>query len=280
MFYCLNGDYHREEEKTIGPKNRAFRYGDALFETIYASYTNCHFLEKHLERLIAGMKILSMDVPIGFNERLFVRKIQRLLHKNHHIKGARIRIAVFRNEGGLYTPTDNSISYIIESEVLENTSYEINKQGYDIDIYPDMQRHYSLISSFKSSNCSLFTMAGIWRKKMELDDCIILNDREELCESVSSNIFLVKGSKIYTPSIKSGCVNGIMRNLVVDLLNEMNLEVDDNAVLKEEDLLEADEVFLTNSITGIRKVLAFRKKRYYSFLVKEIHERLVENTNL
>lgn len=280
MFYCLNGDYYREEENVLSPKNRAFRYGDALFETIYVSYTNCHFLEQHLKRLIKGMKILSMDIPVGFNERLFLRKIQRLLHKNHHIKGARIRIAVFRNDGGLYTPTDNSISYTIESEHLENTTYEINKKGYEIDIYPDMQRHYSLISEFKSSNCSIFTMAGIWRQKMKLDDCIILNEKGELCESVSSNIFLVKDSKIYTPSIKSGCVNGIMRNLVVDLLREMKLEIDDNAVLREEDLFDADEVFLTNSITGIRKVLAFRQRRYYSFFVKDIYERLVENTNL
>jgi branched-chain amino acid aminotransferase len=275
MFYCYNGQYYRNEDKVFSPSNRAFRYGDALFETIYITYTTCHFLKEHLERLLRAMSVMSMELPQGFNERLFDRKIQRLLNKNHHIKGARVRITVFRNDGGLYTPTDNSISYTIESEALENINYEFKKLGDSIDIYPDMYKSYSPISSFKSANSSLFTLAGIWRKKKKLDDCIILNDKGEVCESLSSNIFVVKDDNIYTPSIKSGCVSGIMRNLVVALLKENKLNIDDNAVLREKDLLEADEIFLTNSISGIRKVSAFRNKRYYSFLAKEIHEKLV-----
>lgn len=280
MFYCHNGDFYREEDKLFGPRNRAFRYGDALFETVYASYTNCHFLVKHLERLIKGMTVMSMEVPKGFNERLFERKILRLLNKNHHIKGARIRISVYRNDGGLYTPTDNTISYVIESEALENTNYEINKLGYTLDVFPDMQKYYSPISAFKSANSSLYTLAGIWRKKHALDDCIILNDRAEICESLSSNIFIIKDDKIYTPSLKSGCVAGIMRNVLVDLLKQNNVKIDDNAVLTEADLLEADEIFLTNSICGIRKVLAFRNKRYYSMLTKEIHEKLLAHSEI
>ena len=275
--YCYNGDFYKEDCAVFTPANRAFRYGDALFETVFASYTECHLLKEHLDRLKRGMQVMGMIVPSDFNERLFIRKIRRLLNKNHHIKGARIRIAVFRNDGGLYTPTDNTISYIIESEGMDNTKFLFNKEGYEIDIYTDIQKQYNLLSEFKSSNSSLFTMAGLWRKKMNLDDCIILNDDGNICETMSSNIFLVKDDKFYTPSIKSGCVNGIMRNLIVALLRDKDVEVDDEAILTEKHVYEADELFITNSISGIRKVLKFRDKMYMSLLTRQLFNRLNES---
>ena len=278
MQYCYNGEYYKEGEKVLGPENRALKFGDALFETILVANTNCYYLDQHLERLKRGMSVMGMEMPDEYNQKYFERKIRRLLNKNHHIKGARLRLTVFRNDGGLYTPTDNKISFILESSELDTIGYTFNKTGLSVDIYPDMGKQYNIISEFKSANASLFVLAGLWRQKNELDDCIILNDKNEVCEALSSNVFIIKNDKIYTPPIKSGCVNGIMRNVVVDLLRKNNIEVDTETSITIDDLNEAEELFLTNSISGIRKVLIFRDKRYYSMKTRRISQLLSENS--
>jgi len=257
-------------EAVLGPENRAFRYGDSLFETMFAYGPKIHMLDAHIERLKKGMTAMGMKVPLWFDADFIEDKIVRLLQKNLYFTATRIRLAVFRNEGGLYTPSDNGISYCIETSKLENQEYVINKGNYSVDIFPDMKKHPDILSPFKTGNSNLFIMAGLWRKKKGLDDCLILNTKNELCESVSSNIFLAKDNKLYTPSVDSGCVDGIMRRFIIDLAGKKGLEISVIDKMTVEDLYSADELFLTNSISGIRRVLSFREKRYYSLLSREI----------
>lgn len=270
MRFCFNGDYYKVGEAVFGPENRAFRYGDSLFETMFAFGGNIHLLDAHMDRLTRGMMTMGMDVPLWFDADFIERKIVRLLQKNNLHTATRIRLAVFRNEGGLYTPADNGISYCIEAGKLETHGYDINKENFTVDIFEDMKKHADMLSPFKTGNSNLFIMAGLWRKKMGFDDCLILNTDDELCESVSSNIFLARDNKLYTPSVDSGCVEGIMRKLIIELAAKKGIEVETTESLKVEDIYSADELFLTNSIAGIRRVLSFRDKRFYSLLSREI----------
>ena len=246
--------------------------GDSLFETMFAYGPKIHMLEAHMERLKKGMAVMGMEAPLWFDSGYIEDKITRLLNKNKLFTATRVRLSVFRNEGGLYTPSDNGISYCIETEKLETPEYTINKGLYSVDIFPHMRKHPDILSPFKSGNSSIFIMAGLWRKAMGLDDCLILNTRDQLCESVSSNIFLVKGNRLHTPKVESGCVDGIMRKFIIELAGKRGHEVVESENPTIEDLYEADELFLTNSITGIRRVLSFREKRYYSLLSREIVE--------
>lgn len=268
--FCYNGDYYREGDAVFGPENRAFRYGDSLFETMFAYGAKIHMLDAHMDRLTRGMEAMGMDVPLWFDAAFIEGKIVRLLQKNKLHTATRIRLAVFRNEGGLYTPADNGIGYCIEAGKLDNQGYVINKGNFSVDIFEDMKKHRDILSPYKTGNSNLFIMAGLWRKKMGFDDCLVLNTRDELCESVSSNIFLAKDNKLYTPSIDSACVDGIMRKFIMELTVKKGVEVYETESMTIDDIYNADELFLTNSITGIRRVLSFRDKRFYSLLSREI----------
>lgn len=263
--YCYNGDFYESDTTLFGTENRALRYGDSLFETMPAVNMNIHLLTEHIERLKGGMRAMKMNVPLWFDADFFENKISRLLKKNKLFKGARIRLSVFRNDGGLYTPTDNDISYFIEAEQTEQTSYTINKGNYSVDIFEDMRKDYDCLSRFKTGNSAIYIMAGLWRKENNLDDCLIINTDNKICESMSSNLFIVKKDTIFTPPVSSGCVEGVMRNFIIRLLQENNIPLEENGNITVKDLCEADELFLTNSVCGIRKVLSFRDKRYYSF---------------
>jgi branched-chain amino acid aminotransferase len=239
---------------------------------MFAYGSNIHMLDAHIERLRKGMDVMGMEVPLWFDSEYFQEKIARLLQKNRFHTATRIRLAVFRNEGGLYTPSDNAISYCIETGKLENQQYIINKGNFSADIFPDMKKHPDILSPYKTGNSNIFIMAGLWRKKMGLDDCLILNTKDELCESVSSNIFLVKDNKLFTPAVDSGCVDGIMRKFIMGIAPKHGIEVVESGRLTVEDIYDADELFLTNSITGVRRVLSFKNKRFYSLISREIVE--------
>ena len=272
----LNGELFAKNEAIFTANNRAFRYGDSLFETIHANGTEIQFLDAHIDRLIAGMKTIGMIIPINFRDNLKTN-ITYLIHKNKAFAGTRIRLSVFRNDGGLYTPTNNSISYLIETSKLEHDHYILNKKGLKIDIYNDCKKLPGIISQFKTGNSLLYILAGNYKESMELDDCLLINERENPIESISSNLFIVKDEVVMTPSVNSGAVAGIMREQIIKTALNINRTVYDDCVITQNDLLEADEIFLTNAISGIRWVVAFKDRRYFNKTAKQLTEALNQN---
>ncbi|MFA8433694.1 MAG: aminotransferase class IV [Marinifilaceae bacterium] len=267
---CLNGKYYLEDTPLLNASNRAFRYGDSLFETIHANATSIQFLKEHFGRLTRGMKAIGMEAPVDFTAEKIEMETIRLLNKNKLFGGARIRLTVFRNDGGLYTPTDNSISYVIESDALPHGEYELNRKGLNIGIFSNIKKPFNPLSRFKTGNALPFILAGIERKKQQWDDCLILNDRGNLVEGLSSNLFIVKDGILFTPSLESGCVAGIMREQVIEAALQLPITVFDDCELTPQQLLEADEIFLTNSISGIRWVVAYRHRRYFNKVAKQL----------
>ncbi|WP_421918262.1 aminotransferase class IV [Marinifilum sp.] len=273
----LNGVLFPKNSAVFGAENRAFRYGDSLFETIHSNGTEIQFFDQHLDRLIKGMKTIGMIIPERFRNKLKVN-ITYLINKNKAFAGTRIRLSVFRNDGGLYTPSDNNISYLIETSGLENDRYVLNKKGLKIDIYPECKKSSGIISQFKTGNSLLFIMAGNYKNKRLLDDCLILNERGNPIESISSNLFIVKNGVLMTPSIASGAVSGIMREQIIETALNLNLTVYDDCIITANDLLEADEIFLSNTINGIRWVVAYKERRYFNTTAKLLLEELNQST--
>lgn len=263
-YLCLNGSYIKSDKPLFEADNRGFLYGDALFETIHANGTLPQFPDMHLERLKRGMKLIKMEIPEYFTKEYFTEHIKGVLTRNKFFQGARVRITVFRNSGGLYTPESDKVSYLIDTAKLEHDVYTLNQTGISVDIYPDVLKSVNPLSSIKSTSSLFFVLAALFRKENNLDDCLILNERERICESVSSNIFILKGDKYYTPSLKEGCLPGIMRQIVCELIRAAGYYLNDECSLTINDLHAADEVFLTNAVSGIKWVLAFRNRRYYN----------------
>jgi len=109
-----NGIYIEDQQPVVTARNRSFRYGDALFESVRISNSRPQFLKEHMQRLFAGMKVLKMEMHHEFSETFFEHALLDLVQKNGIASDARARITVYRNDGGLYTPDDNTVSYLIE----------------------------------------------------------------------------------------------------------------------------------------------------------------------
>lgn len=273
-FILYNGEYHFKDEFGLSYKNRAFCYGDALFETMHANGTEIQFFSDHITRLMYGMDILKMEIPSVIETGHIEKEIIKLLHKNKLYQGVRIRLTVFRNEGGKYTPQNNTISYLAETEYIENDQYEINQKGLVIDLFRDIKKPANKLSNLKSANALLYVMAGLYANNKALGECILLNEHNHLVEGISSNLFLVKGNIVSTPPLKDGPVAGIMRKQILKIADKYGLKVNYERSLKESDLLEADEVFLTNSVTGIRWALAYKDRRFFNNISRQFVDKL------
>jgi branched-subunit amino acid aminotransferase/4-amino-4-deoxychorismate lyase len=277
-YICLNGSYIKADKPILKPGNRSFLYGDGLFETIHANGTEPQFIDRHLNRLLNSMKILKMTAPVFFSPEYFTGHIKGLLTRNKQFQGARIRITVSRKSGGLYTPETSDVSFAIESAPLEHDVYVLNHQGYKVELFQDITKPVNLLSSLKTTSALLFVLAGIFRSENNLDECLILNQSGRICESLSSNVFIVKDNNYYTPSLKEGCLPGIMRQVIIEIIKKEGFYLQDDCKLTMQDLLNSDEIFLTNSIAGIRWVVAFRQKRYYNksskFLIKMLNKKV------
>ncbi len=268
-----NGAYFLANEAILYSNNRAFRFGDALFETIRVINGKPQLLKDHLGRMTKGLNILKMKTPLNIDVTYLENIIKELVEKNNLYKDARVRFTVYRKEGEYYTPTDNSSNYLIEATQLEEQGYLLNLKGLTIDLFPDFKKPKNLLSSIKSANSIMFVMAGTYKKENNLDECIILNDNLHIVEAISSNIFAVKNGVLYTPPITDGCVDGVMRKRVIEIAQANKIAVYENSIMQNV-LLGSDELFLTNSINGISWVVAYKQKRYFNNTSKKLIEML------
>jgi len=277
-FICFNGEIIKSASFSIPYRNRAFLFGDGLFETIKANGSTPLWFNLHYSRLVSSMELLKMNIPKSFSINDLQQKIAHLINANRFFNGARIRITVYRHGEGLYTPDNNDVNYLIESFSEKSNLYVLNSAGLKIGVFNKIKKPVFSLSNIKSNNALIYVLAGIYKTENNLDDSLILNQNNNICEAISSNVFLVKANCLYTPSINDGCVDGIMRKKIIELANKFNLKVIDNLAINENDLLLADEVFLTNAISGVKWILAYENKRYYNrtskFLINKLNEEI------
>ncbi|TLX76098.1 aminotransferase IV [Labilibacter sediminis] len=270
-----NGHLYPVSKVPISYDNRAFKYGDSIFETVrcYAHYP-LHFA-LHYKRMIKAMLRLHMDIASLPREEMLLDLVVKLLQNKKAFSASRVRIELFRSGGGLYTPQQNKINFLIESSEIPNAKYELNDKGLFVDVYGEMMKEYNPVSFFKNGNSLHYILAAIHKQNKDLNDCFLVNQQGKIIEAISSNLFWVKKKVIYTPSVYSGCVAGIMRQVIIDLIkqnNELNLVELQGA--SNDELLNADEIFLTNAIQGIQWVVGYREKRYFNHTAKKIIQSL------
>ncbi len=272
-YITLNGQVLPADTPQIYHNNRSFCYGDSLFETIHAHGVNLHFFEDHFERLTRGMKALKMESPLLFSQKYLEDEITGLIMRNRMFTGNRIRLTVFRNSGGYYTPSDFQISWLIEVTPLLQQEYLLNEKGLRTGMYESIRKPVNVLSAYKTGNSLIYTMAGIYKMENNLDDCFLINSEGNLVEAISSNIFLVKNRSLLTPPVGEGPVLGIIRRQIIRIAREMKISVYEQAI-KPGYLLDAEECFLTNTVTGIQWVVGYKNKRYYNKMAAELLEEL------
>ena len=250
------------QDQQLSVNNRAFLYGDSVFETLKVVNNSILFLEDHYFRLMAAMRIVRMEIPMNFTLEYFEEQILSLVKTNNCESSARIRFSVYRNEGGFYLPMVNTISYIIQSVALPNQYYSLDQNPYEVELYKDFYVSKQLLSSLKTNNKMVHITGSIFAKENGYDNCLILNETKNVVEALQGNIFMVLEGRLITPPISEGCLNGIMRKQILAIAKKNNEYEVVEGVISPFDLQKAEELFITNVVKGIQPISKYRKKEY------------------
>jgi branched-chain amino acid aminotransferase len=273
-YFNYNGKMVEENKPVIGANSRGVRYGDGLFETIKSDKGELAFATDHFERLWNGSALLQFKIPAHLTQQRLQNEILALLEKNKHHELARIRLTFLRGNGGLFDEISHHPDYLIQTWALPDNAGQWNSNGLTVGIYADAKKSRDSFSNLKHNNFLPYVMAALHAKREKWNDALVLNDAGRICDSSIANIFLVKDEVISTISLDEGCIAGIMRKNVLKLLSENNVKVREAAINVEE-LLGADEVFLTNSIFNIRWVQTIGNKKYANRYTQKIYSNIL-----
>ncbi|WP_298136497.1 aminotransferase class IV [Flavobacterium sp.] len=268
-----NGEI-QSSDTTLSNSNRGFLYGDGVFETLKIVNNRILFIEDHYFRLMASMRIVRMQIPGNFTLEYLEEQILNLAKANNCENSARVRFTVFRNDGGFYLPQTRTVSFLIQVSPLKETLYSFSDAMYEVDLYKDFYITKQLLSTIKTTNKMINITGSIFTDENDLQNCLLLNNEKNVVEALNGNLFMLIGNQLITPSIEDGCLNGIMRKQVLQVARKIeNLEVLEQPI-SPFDLQKADELFITNVITGIQPITKYRKKEYNSDLSRTVLEKI------
>lgn len=264
-----------QEDESISSSNRGFKYGDAIFETLKIVNGNVLFLEDHYFRLMASMRIIRMKIPMNFTMEFLQQEVVKIVNvKGLATSVARARITVYRDSQGLYKPTDNNVSFLIETSKLEQEKYTLTDISCEVDLFKDHYITPQLLSTLKTNNRVLNVIASVYAKENELDNCLLLNSNKHVVEAINGNLFLVKGNIIKTVPLTDGCIKGVLRKQLVKMIGKMDGYILDESSISPFELQQADELFYTNVIQGIVSITKYRKKEFTNVVTKTVLEQL------
>jgi branched-chain amino acid aminotransferase len=252
-----NGNIYSEHEALLPVTNRAYRYGDGFFESMVMFNKKIPLLEYHFSRIQFTAEVLSGTLPQTITEDLIESMVLDLASVNDGVRNARVRIQFYRKGTGLYLPNEDEFGFSITMEALENTQFECGN-GLVVGMRDDCYKSVSMVSDLKNSSALTYVVAAQFAKAEGWDELLLLNHYSNICEALHSNIFIVKGDKLITPDLDSGCVNGVMRSYILSVYEG---EIEERPVTTQE-VLDADEVLLTNAVRGIQWVSQFQASTY------------------
>jgi len=271
----VNGNLMPAEKPVLLASNRGYRYGDGLFETMKMVRGKINLASFHSERLFYGLTTLKFQIPKLMKFEKIEQEVLLLCKKNNCEDLARVRFSIFRGNGGINDEVKEP-QYIIESWPLSNSIESINENGLWIGIYPDARKAIDKFSNLKSSNYLPYIMAAIYAKENKWNDCLLLNSNERICDATIANVFWIKDKIISTPPLTEGCVAGVMRSYLLQKISNSGFEIKEK-VLAIEELDNADEVFLTNAIYGLRWVKQFNNSIYKNEISSIIYKKLFKS---
>ena len=271
----INFNGNITENNSMSIHNRGYRYGDALFETIKVVHSKILFWEDHYFRLMASMRILRMEIPMNFTMEFLEEQILNTIQVNK-LEGStvKIRLLVHRNEGGLYLPETNDVSFVITADKIDNDFYLLHDSEYEVDLFKNYYLSADLLSTLKTNNKVLNVVGSIYANENNLSNCLVLNTNKSVVEALNGNIFVLKGQNLKTPPVSDGCLKGVMRKQIIDIVKTMpEITLLEESVSPFE-LQKVDELFITNVIQGIQPVTKYRKKNYTNDFSKQLLSKL------
>lgn len=258
-----NGKLIPEPELLLSKENRGFYYGDGFFETIRLIHGAPVHLADHLDRMSRSFQFLQLTPPFTPDVATLSGLILELAAANRIREGGRMRITFYRQSGGFYTPHTDHTGYLMECCAMESNLFEINRNGLHLTLYTQNLKPVQPLYALKSLNSLIYVLSGIYARNHQCDEALIMNDYENIIETTHSNLFIVRNGTILTPGLDEGCIPGIMRRNVLKIIENKSSYNLERGIIRQKDIMEADEIFLTNAVRGIQWVVGFKGKRYY-----------------
>lgn len=269
-----NGKLIQIGEWRLSPDNRSFRYGDGCFETMRMIEGKIILEEYHFERLWSSLSTLKFQVFENLNTGKVSAEILQLAKKNNQTKNCRVRLTFYRGDGGLFDNINQQANYIIQTWAMADHPTWQNDQGLNVGIYRLAKKNCDTFSSIKTNNFLPYTMAAMWANEMKLNDAILLNAFDTIADSTIANVFIVDSGTVLTPKLSDGPINGVMRRYLLSCFKQEGMATHEISITEKE-LTQASEVFLTNSVFGLRSVKQIGNNKFSNQVSGFIFEKFV-----
>lgn len=262
VYVIKNGELVLEDDAKTSYFSRAVKYGDGFFETIFLFNGKPLYWHLHAQRLLKTSKLLQFNFPKDWNESYFLEMILKVAKANK-ISTGRVTIVFSRDVEGYYLPTGKGFHYLIQVKKLDlvDNPYQLNEKGIVLGEYRELVKNSNFTSTLKCNNALIYVLASLYASKNGYDETLIFNEQARVSECISSNIILYTNGKLITPPFNEYGVDGIMKTVLLQKASAYGYKVDQYPI-HPEDLFSAQEIWLTNVMSGLRWVKEYRGKHY------------------
>lgn len=257
----FNGKLLPAHEPVVAAQNRGLRYGDGVFETMKLVEGRLLHAGLHFERLFNGLTQLGFEWPRFFTAENLALQTIELAEKNGHCAAARVRLMVVRGEGGLYDATSDAPNWIIETMPAPAGVFDLNSNGLALGVFEAARKTADTFSALKTNNFLPYITAALHAKKQRWNDALVLNAWGRVADSTIANIWWQEGEQLFTPPLSEGPVAGTVRRRLLERLPQFGWATNE-VPIDPERLMNADAMFLTNAMFGLRWVGDFNGKQF------------------
>lgn len=254
---ALFNDRLVEDQLITSLNNRALQFGDGLFETIIADNTTLPLLKLHYDRLMLGAEVLGINLSLTIGE--FEDKIATVLATNEQNEFSRVKVIVWRGEDqqlGYHSQSNRADILITIKPAMKPAIRIIEAAAFSKNV----ALAYHSFSSLKTISALPYIMAAAERSAEKVDELILLDGFGNVSECVSSNLFWIAENQIFTASLNSGCIAGVMRQHIINLLASKGINVQE-VMIKKDELLQSELIFTTN-VAGIGVIKSIGDNSY------------------
>lgn len=267
--------------------DRAIHYGDGVFETILCEDNKLYYWPQHYQRLSLSAGKLKIDCP---QQQTFIDDINRLLQANQTADGSSFVIKIILSRGVsergykvdgkaqvnrivLLSPAPMEYSSLLSERLLQGELF-ICQQQVSINESLAGIKHLNRLENVMARNEWQDNICQNNDKQSYIDG-LMLNANQHVIEATMSNLFAVKENKLYTPQLKQSGIKGVMRDAIIDIIRKNNLTLE-ISILTLDKLYEMDELFISNSLIGIKSVTKLTDCHYEKKTTMKIFEQLLK----
>lgn len=273
-YICLNGEIVPDKYASLSIGNRAFRFGEGIVEEMRSSGVRVPLFDLHFQRIAKALEILGISYLSAFTEESLRRSVELLIHRKKLFTINKVTLILWREDDPQLISHKSDVKYYIEVEPLREKSFVLNDRGLVAGFFPGAYKSHSFLSAYNTIDQSFKIQALRYAAQQNLEACFICNPEGKVIEEANANIFFANGKTIYTPSLSTGCCDGIMRRKVLEIAENEDFIIAETDPLLPSFIYEVEEIFLTNDVYGIRWVGGYKHKRFRKKRVVDLVYRL------